>query len=158
MDSVITPASSAVDPGSLRDRLRAAKAEQQANTYHELAIPGFSGQLVARYRVVDWSERRNIGLSVKGPSIAARELEAAADILIASCVGVFAHVDGQVAELGQKMGMSLAHFLGEEAAETDRQGVFLIFPSELALMSHVEKLSELQSASTEEADNVIAGN
>jgi len=95
---------------------------------------------------------------VTGPNIAGKELDAAADILIASCTGVDAHVDGQVVLLEQKLGKDLADFLGEDGAETDRQGVFLIFPSELALMTHVEQLSALQVSEDEAVDGEIAGN
>ena len=151
-----------VDPmtrtGSLRDRLRAAKTQHDASVTHELAIPGYGGQLVARYHTLDWRARRKIGLAVTGPNIPARELDAAADILIASCDGVDAHVDGAVQPLEMKLGRELAVFLGDEGAETDRQGVLLIFPSELALMQHVEQLAALQATADEEADGEIAGN
>ena len=144
MAGPITERSGALDAGTLRDRLRTAKAEQ-ASTINELALPGYSGQLVARYRTLEWRERRRIGMGVKGPDIPARELEAAADILLASCEGVDAHVDGQVVALEHKLGMGLASYLGEEGAETDRQAMFLIFPSDLALMSHLEELAKLQA-------------
>jgi len=38
--------------GSLRDRLRAAKAQRTGVVEHQLPIPGYGGQLVARYRTL----------------------------------------------------------------------------------------------------------
>ena len=149
---------SVLDAGSLQDRLRAAKVVQTAGT-HELAIPGYGGQLVARYRTLEWRERRRIGLAVKGLDIPGRELDAAADILLTSCEGVDAHVDGQVIPLGHRLGVELAGYLGEDVeGVTPRQALFLIFPSELALMGHLEELSALQLSAEEEADGEIAKN
>ena len=148
MSDAITGPSTALRAGSLQDRLRAAKQEQHQQE-HSLAIPGYSGQLVARYRSLDWRERRQIGLTVNGPDLVDKELNAAADLLVKSCVGVDAHVDGEIHPLNMTLGAELASFLGEEGAETDRQGVFLIFPSELLLMTHLEELSEMQSGDDE---------
>jgi len=149
--------------GSLRDRLRAARATKQAEHIEELPIPGYGGQLVARYRNLDYVERRQIGLGVKGPSVPARELDAAADMLVRACVGVDAHVDGQVVpvkdgETPLKLGKALADYLGQDGAETDRQAIFLIFPSQLSLMAHVEQLSALQLAADDEIDGELAEN
>jgi len=148
---------------SLRDKLRAARATQQAEQIEEITIPGYDGQLVAKYRTLDWKERRAIGLNVKGPNIAVKELDAAADLIVASCVGVDAHVDGQVAPIeadGQqlKLGKKLANELGFEGADTDRQAVFQIFPSEIALMNHVGALARAQLITNEQIDDDLAGN
>ena len=141
----------ALTADSLRDRLRAARIEQQAETIHELPIPGYDGQLVVKYRNPDWKERRRVMMHIKGPDVVARELEAAADTLVVSCVGVDAHVDGETVALPYKLDKGLAEYLLDEQVETDRQAVFVVFPSETALMAHLEQLSELQLA----ADGVI---
>lgn len=161
MIDVIEERTPALDAGSLQDRLRSAREEIDTNTIHELPLPirfTDGSLLVAKYRTLGWRERRKIGLAVKGPDLPAAELSAAAETLVQSCTGVDAHVDGEVKPLGQKLGAQLAAFLGEDGAETDQQGIFLIFPGDLAVMRHVEALSVLQAKDIEGTEDEIAKN
>lgn len=157
MTDTLTGPAVTLDEETLQGRLRKAKVEQSTGTI-ELPIPGYNGQLVARYRTLDWKERRKITLDTVAATLPERELATVAAQLVASCEGVDAHVEGQVAPVPHKLGAALASYLGEDGAETDIQGVFLVFPSELAIMNHMEELSNLQKDAVERADGAIAKN
>lgn len=134
-------------------------------------MPGYGGELVARYGETGWRDVRtfsmNAAMTALGNEVpAGKELEAAADMLLAANIDLEAHVDGESAQIkdenGQpvKMGLSLARFLGIDldGVDTDRQAMFLIFPTDKALMQHAMALVGVQESREEEADEAIAKN
>src|ERR1039457_18670 len=81
---------------SLGERLLAARSQKQAAHEEVFEVPGYGGQLYARYRPLDFREARKIGQRhehVKDEI--ERELRMAADTLVAACVSCEAHIDGE---------------------------------------------------------------
>jgi hypothetical protein len=136
-------------PESLAERLRTQRQQYSDHTTEQtFKVPGFR-ELYARYLPLDYrTVRRIVERCEPIPDPATRDLEAAADSLLAACQGVEAHIDGEVHDLGCKLGKQLADTLGFEGAETDRQALFLIFPSEMAVITEANRVKDM----TEEPD------
>ena len=151
----------------LQAKLR-ARREAWTDEEDVLPVPGYGDELYARYKDTSWSTFRavagNAALNALGTAVpAAKEVEAAAKMLLEANVGMEAHVDGQVAPILHdgvpvKMGLSLAAFLGIEGAETDQQAIHLIFHREKDLMSHAMALVAVQEGREDEAEGSIRGN
>jgi hypothetical protein len=156
--------------GSLQERLKARRNAWKTEDAR-LPVPGYGGEVVARYGETGWGDVRkfsmNAAMTAMGAEIpASKEVEEAASMLLAANLGLDAEVDDQTAEIkdesGQpvKLGLSLARFLGLDldGIDTDRQALFLIFPNERALMNHAMALVGLQEEREAEADEAIAKN
>lgn len=139
-------------PESLAETLRAKRDQYTQVTERTVEIPGFGGQLYAHYTPLDYrSARRIVERCETIPDPATRDLEAAAESLVTACQGVEAHVDGEVHDLGYKLGKQLADWLGLEGAETDVQAVFLIFPSEMAIINQANRVKDMTGEADEDA-------
>ncbi len=157
-------------PMSIEEYVGKVKSAEQAQTVIPKALPGRKGRLVAKYRILGWPEQRAIvAENQKVSDQATQELYVAADSLIVSCVGVEMLIptnapaalerlaeDFNAAE--HKLNRVLAEALGCDYAESDRQAVIAIFPSELALISHYNDLFAAQSGADEEIDEALVGN
>jgi hypothetical protein len=133
---------------SLGERLLAARSKKQAAHEEVFEVPGYGGQLFARYRPLDFREARRIGQRHEAlRDEVEKELRVAADTLASACISCEAHIDGEVKEL-PPLGLKLCEDIGLDGPETPIQAVLEIFPSE---MSVVRQFVELQGA--EETSN-----
>lgn len=85
------------DRESLADRLRRQRKEQAENTWHDVDIPGYNGELFCRYRLLESQELDGIGRKVRQEvrDRSERILAAAMDGLILSCMEFFVREDGR---------------------------------------------------------------
>jgi hypothetical protein len=131
-------------PESLAERLRTQREQYTDHTTEQtFRVPGFR-ELYARYLPLDYRTARRIVercATISDP--ATRDLEAAAASLIAACQGVEAHIDGEVHDLGCGFGKQLADKLGFEGSETDCQALFLLFPSEMAVITEANRVKDM---------------
>jgi hypothetical protein len=139
-------------PDSLAERLRAQRERYADHTTEQaFKVPGFT-ELYARYLPLDYrTARRIVERCETIPDPATRDLEAAADSLIASCQGVEARIDGEVHDLGCGLGKQLADRLGFEGATTDKEALFLLFPSELAVVTEANRVKNMAAEPDEGA-------
>lgn len=149
-----------LDVSSLQERVKAARERRQPAKVVTVEIPGYKGLLFGKYRRPAWRKRREIadGLDTETDDRITRELCIAADFLVASCVGVEAHIDGEVQDLNVTLGTSLAAWLDLTGADSDRQAVFLILPDEDDLTDHSEiVIREQRVADGRNVDDDVAG-
>jgi hypothetical protein len=158
------------EPESFKARLQQRRAAW-TDEEDSLPIPGYGGELVARYRDTSWSEFRAVAMSAAMSALgnavpAGKEVEQAVTMLLEANVGLEAHVDGRVAEIEDetgvpvKLGLGLARFLGVDMADvdTDRQAMHLVFHRDKDLMTHAMALVSAQEARSERADGELAKN
>jgi len=121
---------------TLQAELRAARAHATRKHTRDFAIPGYGGRLWGTFRALDdYADVRKIIVEHRDHhDEAERELLMAADTLVKSCEGVYALRHGERTDLRMGLGQQLAEFLGEPV-ENDRQAVFTIFPTTLAVMT-----------------------
>jgi hypothetical protein len=98
LDHVPAPPQNGGGPESPLSALRSRRKQIHRDTTTEIPIPGFGGELVARYRVLPFEEvnqieRKNIRLH-QDP--AEREINTYADELIAACVEILVRQDGEL--------------------------------------------------------------
>lgn len=123
---------------SLKDVLLAAREEAQRDKTVDLEIPGYGGRLWGTFRALDdYTELRALVQRARdeGQDDMTRELYAGADTLVRACTDTYAREGEEKHPLGKRLGLELASYLGLDDADTDRQAVFLLVPSSLALMS-----------------------
>jgi hypothetical protein len=142
------------EPGTVLDRLKEIRREFQAEHEVALEIPGYRGELLARYVPLPWEVIRNLTMRAermrRAPDI---EVTVAADGLINACVG-FVYRDvasGKREPLkfgGEEItgyGPTLARALGIENVETVREITKAVFPDDMALVSHYGMLMDWQA-------------
>lgn len=120
---------------SLRDRVQARREALQEQQTITLDLPGYGGDLRARYRLIDWRQARRINERVselRDIDSATRDLYLAADTLVAACETV---IDAGGHEFGP-WSADLAHSLGFPDPQTSRQAVFAILLREHWVMAH----------------------
>ena len=146
-------------PDSLQERLK-ARRERWFTGDEKVPVPGYGGELVARYGRANWSDFGALAFSMADEQRGKHDVEAAVKLLVAANTGCEAHVNGEVAEIeGVKMGRSLAAFLGIDLrdVDTDEQAVYLIFPGDTEIMEHASEVAVKQRDRTAEANGAIAG-
>jgi hypothetical protein len=144
--------------GTLGERLLAARSRKQAAHDVVMEIPGYEGQLFARYRPLDFREGRKIGQRHERLSDEIeKELRVAADTLVAACTGCEARIDGETHEL-PPLGLKLAQEIGLEGPENDTQAVLVVFPSELAVIKQFIDLQGDEDKANAQIDRELAGN
>jgi hypothetical protein len=150
--------------GSMMDRLREQHRKLAEQHTTELEIPGYSGELVARYRILDvQNELKKITLRVNREfkDMAEQALYSTIDALILACEGLFYYDGSKLRPLSESFGPStppvkydhrlvefLALELGEEASARDV--VFAAFGgNEPAIITHGQILSRWMSGMAE---------
>lgn len=142
---------------SIQEQLAAAREEVEDKPI-KLALPNYTdGALVAVYRAPDWGAARDyVRATVEGaPSTV--ELDAIADGLIAASTGTEAHIDGEVHDLGHRLGRDLTEYLGITGAENDRQAVYLLVPDDIDLVTHWNELMAIARSRRERAEERVSG-
>jgi hypothetical protein len=122
--------------GRLRAKRRAASEKQTI----DLPIPGYDGELVVRYRLLDpLVEGKELGDRIagefRGPSLdAERGYYLAVDTLIAACVAIFAKVNGDLVPIAGEGTITsfedtdaLADLLAFDPLDTARKTVEAVF-------------------------------
>lgn len=146
-------------PSTLQNDLRAVKKRAQNRHSEDFAIPGYGGRLWGTFKALDdYADVRAVvekHSTITDPAL--NELHIAADILVKSCVEVFAVEDDKKHPLGMGLGAALADYLGDPV-ENDRQGVFAVFPNTLAVMTLYGELDRWFKAVDVESSKEAAGN
>lgn len=127
--------------GSVLGRLRERRAELAADHRLDLAIPGYGGELVARYRPLTAEEQRHLAAKVdradhaSEAKAAAVQMMVAVDTIVAACDEILVMQDGGLVPLAAIAGAEgpvrfdeqLAEALGIDA-DTAREVVCGLFP------------------------------
>lgn len=149
------------EPGSVVTRLRELREGFKVDVHVDLEVPGYRGELVARYGALPWEVVRNLALRGErgkrnpdiGPIIAA-------DGLVNAVEGFyFRDGDGlsPVTWQGDPVltyGDGLAGVLGITGTQSVRETCKAVFPDEFALVSHYGELMEWQ-AQRDDADEAL---
>lgn len=137
--------------GSVVDMLRRRRQALASETTTDLDIPGYGGELFARYHLIDGKQLNAIATKVQKTEreASARALFASIDVLIAACDGLYIRDHGVEKGVHEVMGedtpvrydQRLAEFLQYEGAlganPTARGVVLGLFGNnELAILTH----------------------
>jgi hypothetical protein len=86
---------------SLTDRLRARRAANlRKPKHHDIALPGYEGLMVVRYRPLEWEHVQEIFEASADPELA---LETNVDTLIRACDRIMVLVDGELVSLADRL-------------------------------------------------------
>lgn len=146
---------------SLLDELRARrKSFFEGRDYVELPIPGYGGQMVARYRRIEWEVVNELVNRAQADASPRADLEAAADLLVRACEGIMVREEGsdglvplnrRVAEFGDepvRYDIRLAETFKLDplkiGGESPRARLIIqeVIPDDFALMAHQAKFVE----------------
>lgn len=157
-------------PGLLgRLKQRRNEIRNREGKHLTLDIPGYGGELVARYRGLDWETLKRLG--EKGEKIKhfKKELIVFADTMAMACIGLYARPNGtgKLVPLGRVLGiepeeMTFADHkaLGEHfgfTASSARDAVFGVFNDEINLTMHHNDWGEWNQSSETEGDDLFTG-
>lgn len=153
-----TPPGPGAGAVSLFDGLREKHREIAARKTIDIPIPGYDGDLVARYRVLDvTSEMSGIAKRVarEFTNTMEAQLWATVDGMIVACEGIFASdKGGNLHPLSEATGsdtpvkydMQLAQFMGFTGVGSAREVVMELFGhNEVAMLDHGSQLSRWMS-------------
>jgi hypothetical protein len=161
----------AVADPSIMESLRARHRELQEKEYVDLEIPGFRGELLCRYRLLDSREVAKIGKRARKQSGNDEDgaLIATMDALISSCVEFYyRHGDGSMHPLSQSISQdappvrydaSLANFLGLDAT-TAREVCLGVFGGEghdLSVLLHGRQLQRWMADTSQDVSDDFMG-
>lgn len=159
-----------VEAGSALDRIKQIREEFQADNEVALDLPGYRGELLARYRPLPWEIIRGIANRVernrRAPDI---EVTVASDGLLNACFGFYFRGDD-----GERVALK---YNGEEITgynsrlvaaldltdrngikpETPREIVKSMFPDDMALVSHYGSFMDWQAERDEEDEERVQG-
>jgi hypothetical protein len=134
----------------------------------ELAIPGYNDELVARYRVLDYDEMER--LQRRGGKMAQAQdreaqLKVTMDSIAAACVGMFVRQeDGALKPMNEcpsdldlgdepiRYDERLAKVLGIDSQGKVRVLIREMFPTELSIIGHLERIDAWMSGVSESDD------
>lgn len=116
---------------SIQEQLKAKRQTALAKEIR-LPVPGWEDEsLIAVFRPVQgWGEVRDF-LVTEDPK---KELDVAAQTLVSHCTGTEAHLEGEVHQM-VKLGKQLADSLDIDGAENDQEAIFLLLPSQEAVIA-----------------------
>lgn len=142
------------------------RRQQIANIkYLDLDIPGYGGELVARYKLLNWDHVRRIAKKHENSREKRKLLYAQVDLLIEACDGFYRRVDGgeELAPLDPERTIrydkALAEGMGfsEEESESARKVCLALFVNDLALVDHHGDLLNWMRGSQEDVDAELVG-
>lgn len=151
---------------SVRDRLRKQRSEVQKRDTCDIDLPGYSGELVARYKMMGAQELEVIGKKIQRQmkTQADRLLYGSMDTLIAACEGFFLRIDGQDGDVLHpltvenepvKYDENLAKFL-EFPATSAREVLRGVFAdNEMAIVQHAAKHSRWMADPTSDPNSPL---
>lgn len=155
----------AASAGSLRERIQAKRAATLADNETEIDIPGYHGDLVARYRLMSTDElaAREKHVSKQEKKIGARaHLYGKAATISDACVGVYGRDDGQLVKVAEGYTKDLAEFTardGQDVSHLQTPGSIarFVIPREVAVGVHYGELMTWMAEGNEEADDELLG-
>jgi hypothetical protein len=114
-------------------------------------IPGYGGELVAQYGVVEWLTLRKIAERGEKSSAPRKDLLVQADTLVNACLGIFVKVGTKLTPVSEllddgneepvRYDERLGQFLGFES-KSARQALFATFRNDLAVSIHHNEVAE----------------
>lgn len=157
---------------SVMDLLRHRRQLRAQEITHDIDIPGYGGDLFARYHLIDGKQLNAIASRIQKTERdpAGRNLLASVDVMVAACDGLYARDRGVERGLHEILGeetpvrydVRLAQFLGFEGelgdAPTARGVVLALFNgNDLAVMSHSSRLQRWTMGAENELDEEFLG-
>lgn len=151
-----------VEQGSVVSRLRELRASFNDTATTDIEIPGYRGELLARYAPLGWDVIRNLALrGERGKRNPEMGPILAADGLANAIVGFYTREDGGELKPLTWNGEPVTGFdgnlrdvLGIEA-ETVRETVRAVFPDEFSLVAHYGEFMEWQSERDDGTDEAL---
>ena len=83
------------DGGSVLDNLKRKRNKIAQDRHLDLDIPGYDGEIFARYKPVDWDRLKSIAEKAENSSSRRKELNAQADTIATACDTLFIRVEGE---------------------------------------------------------------
>jgi len=127
------------------DRIRAKREEIAGETTEIFDIPGYDGDLAARYRRMEWSEIQKVGERARASKHPQKELHGQADIIAAACVELLVRSEtnpeeyerfGEVEGEPVRFDHNLCQIMGWGDIKTGRETVRAMFINDLAVSMH----------------------
>lgn len=156
----------AVNPGSLAAQLQEQHRDlQEGRSYYDCDIPGYRGNLVARYKVIEWTSLKKLAKKVEKSRDDKKELYAHADTLVRACDEIFGKSsDGTLVPLykvfpGLEDGVPVKydHQLAQAFnldCKTARETLLKLFNNDVAVTAHHNEVAEwMQDTSPEESED-----
>jgi hypothetical protein len=149
---------------SLQEKVRAARKRKQANALIKVSIPGWP-MLIGRYHPVDWRTKGEIDLRHENDGDRMELIRSVqAEFLLAANDGIEAVDGSERTDLGVKLGLGLAGWLGlnEPAsdgplAQTDLDALYLILEDGADVIEHAAEVKRLLREQDERVDEHLAG-
>lgn len=143
---------------SLRDLVQARRAALAGNVTEVFDVPGYTGILKARYRILNWPEIRKIReraeRDAKGND-ALQELYVASGQIVAACEEIIRADSGK--STGKTWGVELARELGFDEPTTPRQAVFAIIPRDTWVVTHWQELVQWYADEGADIEDLLVG-
>ena len=151
-DEAVVADKRVAEPNSVVARLRELRESFVNDITVDLEVPGYRGELVARYAPLPWEMIRNFAMrgerGKRNPNIGP---PIAADGLANAVVGFFFREEEKLVPVTwqgdpvEKYGEALASVLGITGVETVRETVKAVFPDEFSLVAHYGEFMEWQA-------------
>jgi hypothetical protein len=145
------------------ERLRRKRRQIAEVKDLDMDIPGYGGELVCKYKLLNWDHIRRIGSKHQNSRDPQRLLLAQMDLLIEACVGFYYRKGDELKPLHPdkpvRYDLSLAEILDIELDEqpSARKVCLGVFVNDLALVDHHQDLLTWMRGAQEEVDEDIAG-
>jgi hypothetical protein len=154
-------------PRTVLDRVKARHRELQGEQSKEFDIPGYDGDLVGRYTVVDPDEAKARSKQINKLPEGERQLAAAMDQIALACVAILVREDGKLKPLDPDDPESiryddrLAAFFGFEA-KSARGVIRQLFSTNHklnvpAVVAHATEIGEWMADVSPEVDSNLLG-
>ncbi len=143
-------------------RLRAQREELLRERHLDVPIPGYRGELWARFRPIDWVELRQIAQREAASDDERAALHSQADTLVTACEEVYARTaDGGRIALGgdgepARFDEALAEAL-EIKADTARDVLLAVVANDFAVTSLWDRVTAWMSGASQEVDEQFVG-
>lgn len=148
---------------SIRDRLVRDRQKKKERQTCDIDLPGYGGELVARYRIMDTAELEVIGKKVtrQSKSQAARLTNGSCDTLIAACEGIYLRNDNdelnplELEDGIAKYDQRLARYLQFEA-ESAREVILGVFGgNDMEVIQHQVKYAAWLSDTSRDPNDPV---
>jgi len=140
---------------SIMETLRARRAAIAGEYTTRLPIPGFDGMLLAEYKKLTYDTTRNIAKRAADSKNPRADLYGQMDILINSCIGIYA-ADGQM--IAEGYNKDLATFFGLDGdVTTARQVLFNVFNNDLAIPAHHGDVMDWMQNTDQQVNEALQG-
>lgn len=140
-----TRASTNGSPSAL-ERIRAKREAIASETTEIFDIPGYDGDLCARYRRMEWTEVRKVAERAAGSRHPQSELHGQADIIAAACVELLLRTDPNDPEHFERLGevdgepvrydSNLCQMMEWPDIKSARETVRALFGNDMAISMH----------------------